>query len=428
MRKSELSFQPSLPDFEEALGQNEGFYEFLPYSDLRRWVPEKSIYTDAFNAFPLGRLEHVKALSFLSYVRKNPEQHYFIQYNHSRLDHSITVALVTEQILKQSGLPQKEINIGIIAGLLHDIATPAHGDATKNVDPENLDEEKFWWEVLDKKGQDFIAQHEITTQAMDSIIKNKGVLGKTLDVADRITYTMKDLYATAGPSQPSRLNLDPYLLTFRYILSNHPEIGNIYKEVGVNRKNQEVFFNNPQTLETFLLLRAHLHQALYLHPTNQARDFFVAKLIEPLYSNNDQAPLSPSTLRRITDHELLQVIYDHYKFAFPRAELDYPNLINWYPQYERFDTQNQAEKRRLELSQNDNIAVIGIKRSLGFDPGTAYKVTHGNREIVEFREFNPTGARQIEEIAKSTQGIFLFYADVSQDSVTNTLLRTVLKT
>ena len=39
---------------------------------------------------------------------------------------------------------------------MHDIATPALGDAAKSIDPDNLDEEKFWHEVLDEKGKEFL--------------------------------------------------------------------------------------------------------------------------------------------------------------------------------------------------------------------------------------------------------------------------------
>src|SRR3989344_2019714 len=298
-------YQPLLPDFEETLEQD-AFYEFLPFSDLNRWV-QNGIYTDAFDVFPLRRLGEVKALSLLSYVGPKPEDHYFVEYSHTRLDHSLVVALTTEKILRRNGFPQEEVNLGIIAGLLHDIATPAHGDPTKKIDPKNLDEEVFWSEVLDTKGHEFILKHGGDKDSINKIINNEGILGQVLDIADRITYTMKDLYATVGP-ETSGLNIDPYLLQPRYILSRFPKIGDIYKDVGIDKKNQEVFFNDPKNLEAFLLLRAHMHKALYLNPTSQGRDLFFTKLLEPLYTNDNSALLNPSVLRRMSDHQLMRLL------------------------------------------------------------------------------------------------------------------------
>lgn len=414
-------YQPRLPNFEETLEQD-AFYEFLPFSDLNRWV-QNGIYTDAFNAFPLGRLGGVKALSLLSYVGPKPEDRYFVEYGHTRLDHSLVVALTIEQILKLNGFAQEEINLGIIAGLLHDIATPAHGDATKKIDPKNLDEEEFWWEVLDRKGYEFIFQHGGNKDSIGKIIKNEGVLGEVLDIADRITYTMKDVYATLE-HETTNLNIDPYLLQPRYIISRFPKIGNIYQDVGVDNKNQEVFFNDPQKLEAFLLLRANMHKTLYLHPTGQGRDLFFTKLLEPLYANGNSALLNPTVLRRMSDHELMLFLCDHY-FPSSNSELYSQYLVNWYPEYERFDSEYEALKRKQEISQTDNIAVIGITNCRRFNPATSYKVVNEHGKIEEFREVKPVGAKNIEAIAKSTEGVFLFYADVSGNSPINNLIKTI---
>ena len=69
--------------------------------------------------------------------------------------------------------------------------------------------------------------------------------------------------------------------------------------------------------------------------------------------------------------------------------------------------------------------MIGTKECKGFDPSTDYKVAVDG-QYIPFREHNPRAAREIEEIEKSTRGIFLFWADVSQDSPTNKLLKIVL--
>jgi|WetSurMetagenome_2_1015567.scaffolds.fasta_scaffold00473_17 HD superfamily phosphohydrolase len=407
----------------EAEEQDISFFENLPYSDFRTWVPENSIYEETRSQIhALGRLNGIKALSFLSYVGPKPKDMYFTEFSHSRLDHTLTVALINEAILKQNGIPQDQMNLGIIAALLHDIATPAYGDATKQVDIKNLHEEDHWWNVLDSKGKKFIKQFG-TKQMIGNIIKNQGVLGKVLDISDRITYTMKDMSGIQITLPPPDQQLNPYLAELNTIIANHPKIGNIYKEVGVDQKKHEVFFNNADALNVFLNLRAHLHQKLYLYPTNQARDLFIAKAISQIYSADGNSILSPNNLRSMSDYDLMQILADHYKGYASGMHL---LLTNWNPEFERFNSVDKAKKKEEKLKSKDNVVVVGIKECRGFDSATKYKVTNGYK-YVEFGELNPLAAGRIEKIAQSTKGVFLFWTDVSKNTPTNNLLKAVLK-
>lgn len=411
--------QRQLPGL-EAEEQDVSFFENLPYSDFRRWVPEDSIYEEAQQQIPaLGRLQHIKALSFLSYLGPKSKEAYFTGFTHTRLDHVLTVALITEEILKRNGFPQDQINLGIITSLLHDIATPAYGDAVKQIDPQNLHEENYWWEVLDKKGKDFVSQFG-TRDTLDGIIKNQGLLGQILDISDRITYTMKDL---AGVQRtPSLVGPDPHPRDLDYLIALYPKIGNIYQDVGVDQKKQTVFFNNPDNLAAFLYLRAHLHQNLYLHPTNQARDLFIAKAVSQLYSVDGPSILSPARLRQMKDEDLMEVIASRYKkFQVPIHLI----LTNWSPEFKKFYSIAEAKNEEKKLKRRRKIITIGTKECKGFDPATHYKVADGY-QYFEFRENNPSESRQIEEIAKQTQGIYLFWMNVSEKPEINNLLKAVL--
>ncbi len=427
MIERDFGVQEQLPGFEwEEVGE---MYGDLPYSTLGQWTEENDIYDKASRNLPLGRLHFVKTLSFLSYIGPDPQNTYFMEYHHTRFDHSFTVALVVEKILRQNGFPEEEINIGIIAGIIHDIATPAHGDATKKVDPEALDEEKFWWEAIDKKGRDFITQKlKIPKETLGKIIKNEGLLGQVLDIADRITYTMKDLNAIAYDQKElsllKKLSLDPLLLPFRYLLSHYPEIGNIFQEVGVDRKKQEVFFNNPQHLGVWLLLRAHLYKALYLNPVSLGRDLFVGQLIRPFYSRTGEARLTPEKLRQMTDDQLIRMLHEaYYKepvIGFPRF---YQDLVNWYPQFARFESRKEAESAAKKLGKRRNIKFIGIQECKGFDPATSYKVADQSGNILPFSEFDPTTAKEIEQITEETKGVFVFFVDLVKDNRSNFLFQ-----
>lgn len=425
MLEKESIRQPSLPNFRELF--EDLLFEFLPYSDLSRWIPEQSTYEEAQGSTKaLLRLGNIKALSFLSFIGpRAPGDNFYIEHHHTRFDHSLVVALTTEQILRQNGASLDQINTGIVAGLFHDIATPALGDATKQLDPKNLNEEDFWWETLDERGKDFVGKFT-NKETLDRIIKNQGPLGEVLDIADRITYVMKDLYNVVGPIKPEELKSSPLLASISDILSFYPKIGNIYKDVGVDQKKGKVFFNDPNILYAFLLLRATLHREFYLHPINQGRDLFIVKLLEPLYSKDNTSKLNPSLLRQMNDYDLLKIMCGKY-CPDMLAESAFFSLTNWLPLFEKLDTQEEAIARTKQLQQNASVVVVGVKKCRGFDSGISYNVVGKNGRIMPFSEFDPHRAKRLQELGDSTKGFFVFYADVSEESPTNILLKTVLK-
>lgn len=245
--------QRRLPYFTDELEKS---FEFLPYSDLKRWFPWNGFIEKALENLPLRRLEGIRFLSFLSYIGDDATSAQVEEYTHDRLHHSLVVPLVGAQILKINGFPQRDIDIETIAGLTHDNGIPAFGDATKKVDPDALDEEKHYWESLGKRGQAFIKSLGMSQKLLEPIIRNEGILGQVLDIADRITYTMQDLHMTGAEAKSNIFlpTLGPRLLPIRYLLSHDINIGDIYKEVGVDRQKQEVFLMIPKNFTYFFFL------------------------------------------------------------------------------------------------------------------------------------------------------------------------------
>ncbi|PIT88897.1 MAG: hypothetical protein COU27_03390 [Candidatus Levybacteria bacterium CG10_big_fil_rev_8_21_14_0_10_36_7] len=419
--------------------EDNGFmHEFLPYSDINRWIPENSVYDDVYHNAPLGRLGNVAALSFLAYIGPAPETQYFLDYTHDRLDHSLVVAMTSEEVLKNNHLPQKLINIAILAGLLHDIATPALGDATMQMDTKNLDEEENWAAMLDEKGMELLEKYGVSKKEMHNIIKNKGTLGVILDITDRITYTMKDLFEVAG-SPRRKLDVNPYTKSLHAVLNEFPDVGNIYKDVAVDPKTEQVYFTNPERLEAFLLLRALLHQKLYLHPISQGRDLLVKKLLEPLYSSDEKvdAPLNPTSLRAMNDTELKSVMYGYFTMKTALDQLSpfrdsddfFYSIVNWFPEYRGFETEKEASEFISQLSHTPSILTLGMKRRRGFDPGVGYLVMDPKTHTtMPFSQSQPQAALQLQQIADSLPGIFVYFKDISENeekSRVNNFLRAV---
>src|SRR5258708_2863313 len=391
---------------QERLRGDEQLVIYLPFSDM---MPE-GIYEqdDIFKAlvsllpptgrhFPPERINHVRALGLLTHVGPDPENQYFTSFEHTRFFHTLLVARTGEKILRNNNASESDIKTFIASAILHDAATPALGvtpshqnssssrfagstafvaspkagasailhdaatpalgDATKAVDPANLDEEEFWWEGVTPKGWSYLESIGATKEKIDDVIKNKGILGRTLDIADRIAYVMRDLYTFQSEPAVSA------------ILSNYPQIGTIYKDLVVDFEGEEVYFKDPETLGTFLLLRGFLNKNLYLHPVNMGRDLKFANLLNPYYSTTaKEGKLNPTMLRQMTDQELMEWLEKAQGIEAMSPGHSYFDFIRWFPHFKKFSTLKGAETQKSKLETDSNFQLISIKEYKEFNP------------------------------------------------------------
>lgn len=410
--------QPDLPDI--FYQTDDGVFKaHLPFSGLNYWIEENGPIGRGLKAFGhLQRLDDINSLSLISVVGPTPESFYFKAYHHKRSSHSKGVAVVAVAILGNNQFDKKQILTGAVAALLHDNATPALGDATKIIDPTNLHEEDSWQESLDEGGLEFIKDDDLSIQEIDDIIHNRGVQGEVQDIADRIYYVMQDVSNTTNGKIDYT---DPSYAIFKinHILTMNPQIGDIYKDVVVNEKEKLVYFSNPDRLGDFLVLRALMFRHLYMEPTSQGRDLFVANLMRPLYAVGD---LTPQKLRKMTDTELLKFLGEHYELPGGRnGDWVHDLLTEWIPRYIACETMEEAEKTAREVSRTS--LVLGIKECGGFDTGLSYLTLDEHNKIVPFENVQLDSADQVRKIHAETKAFYVFHSDISEDTSLNRVLR-----
>jgi len=385
---------------------------FLPYSDLRGWVEQDDFLFRASEMLHLRRLDGVRTLSFVNYAGDNSWGKAATNYNQTRFDHSLGVARVDEEISRRNSLSGKEVKIGVVSALIHDRATPAGGNATKKVDPERLDEEIWWHEDLDHESEELFEELGITQSQVDKIIHNRGMLGKILDVADWITYVMKDLYEAVGHVGPQQWLEDSFLTECATVIAEDHAIGDIYKEVRIDAAQEDVFFTDPQRLKRFLTLRALLHRDLYLDPISQGKDLKTKLLIEKFYTRDESSPedlLTPRRLREMTDYELTRYFADKCGCVDDFCSFS-QEFYEWYPHhFERFEDVEQARNREEELKNTPGITVFGTREIKGFNPGTLLNVRSEDGTILPYRQYDPKGAVKIEAMAQETKGVYVYY-------------------
>lgn len=385
----------------------------LPHSDLRYvWLPEDSPYEYAWRYTSLPRTAGVPTLGSITYRdRSKPRQRYFFPFGQHREGHQYLVGLVAQTIAQNNFLREEEVTLATVAGLIHDNATPAGGDAIKKMDPKNLHEELHWKESIDERGWEYFRELGITEDILDATIKNRGLVGKILDVADRIVYVMMDINQIISNSRA--FAGDDYLADLYNLIAPMPLLGNIYQDVKVDRRTRDIFFENPDRLRRFLQTRVLMHRNCYLDPVSQARDQVFTNLTSELYSPDGTKLLSPQLLRRMRDSDLIEVLREEYDLSKVWQFSDsYFSLYNWYPRYHRFEDADQARKLGIALSRYpDNFVVLGVNRIPKISTGVHYKVRSRSGDLIPFSEYDPQTSQQLEVMAEEISGHYVLFQD-----------------
>jgi hypothetical protein len=385
-----------LPDYLGTEGDKgeDDFHLFLPFSDLSVWIGDRELISVGAQKFRLwGRLEGVNSLSHLSYAMTSfgPDTRVaYASLNQDRLNHSLVVAKVMEEILRRNDFPENEVLEGTAGAELHDRATPALGDVTKNLDEDNLHEEHFWWEGLDEDAWKLLEDIGAQPEAIDDIIHNREILGEILDIADKIGYTMIDLH---------QLGRSPGI----------PDLGNIYKQVRYNRETGEVYFTDPDYLRTFLMARAQNFYYVYLSPKNQAAEHLMTLLIQPFYSLTPaDGKLTPQQLRQMTDTQLMDFLATQHgvpPYQFGKGHF-------WFPEYTETRTEQEAQEKAREIANDPKYKLIGIKKGNGFNPATHFKVLDDEAgQVMPFSQYSPAVSKALEEMAEEKRGYYVVYVN-----------------
>lgn len=379
----------------------------------------ETIYPDVYRKFKLQRLEGIKQLAFLQPTTLEEKNIYHLlgeHFHHTRFFHSLVLARTLELMMRRNHFQPREINLAIASSLVHDLATPAYGDPTKEIDPEALDEEKNLEKFfLENKIGDF-TKYGFTNQEILHVVKNEGTIGKLLDIADKIAYTATDIYFYSG--NPYR-NIDPDDLLksifepINATIRANPKWANIFNDVNVN-DNGEPYFTDVSRLGTFLELRSRMHVALYLNPHCRGLDMIYKLLLTPLYSRepDPRYPLNPKKLRTIVDRELAKIITDS---CFP-GDYKLETYMQTLPDFKRTDSR-QIENT-IEALESKGKTVIGSETIRAFNTGSHFlAVDPVDGKIKPYRQVNPSHHQYLERLADSCNSTVVYYLpEIGEDS------------
>jgi len=367
----------------------------FPFSSYDIYIKDEEGLFNELCSFAFHRLGGIMQLGYL--VPPRPvelddriELAYTIPpFHHTRFLHSMLVAAIYEVVLARNGFSEKERAKYVLTAAAHDIAIPAGGDSVKRVDSKNLHEENAFSWVLNYHGltKRWKKRYRFNIREARRIVKNKGVFGRLLEVIDRICYTGVDCFDVGSIRDGD----------IRKLCLENPLVMDVWQDIRFIDK-QDFGFTNSERLFKFLMLRAFEHKELLKNPYSRILDFFLKRLVNPLYK---RGLITKEDLLTHRDDWLIDFLGKHYPGEI-KGILE-PEEISW----KKFDSEKEQKNFCAKLSKKriDHTEYLN-----GFETGLKYKVFTEDNKLVPLREvISPEKGELLEGVSESIKGYYVYY-------------------
>ncbi len=378
----------------------------LPFTGIRYMIKNGGLCEALCRSCNLWRLDGIKQLGFLqSPWTEDIIDHRTPLSDGTRYLHSLDVMTIVSLMAKNLRLSQSECNIARMAGLTHDMGTPAGGDSIKMIDPAGLDEDLNYPDILAGYDvDDILRTHRIPRQTLYATIRNEGLCGELLDIADKIGYVARDLHLTrhhiiGGAREGSQ----PGLKTLYDCMERYPYVCGLWDSVA--RRGDHAVFTDPSRLLAFLKVRVLLFRELYYHPRSRFGEFLMSRLLaRALYKSGR---IDKRALLRMGDYELLRLMDETYGSGqhsiVDTCSSGLARCIS-FPKLE----EAHAFVKALRAEGNVFTLIDDDRRSI--KTGTRFLVAT-RKGVATFAEAFPADAQEIEEMARMYPMVHVYYLE-----------------
>ncbi len=334
---------------------------------------------------------------------------YYQNNKHTRFEHSRDVALTMEFIWRNNNLPNKDIILLILAWRLHDVATPRLGDITMNTFPELKEEESFLDYITKNKDIKVIIDFFwINYNDLENIVKNKGLYGELLDIADKLAYTKYDVVNYMQYHNPEIIketeNMNESEKEVNKIIHNGRKDMDLIKHIKI--KNNQVYFDcKSEKLLTFLKLRWYMHQFIYLDPLFRSQELYSGQILKFLIQ---EKIITLDELQNAKYKNWSPITYDiFYDLRFNEELIpeDPTNIFAFYNIYTEKDINKILDVySNLSIEEKEYSSIIEIPQ---FKPWLQFLIKN-NKEVKTLEEILwDKEVNILKELGKSTKQFVL---------------------
>lgn len=274
-------------------------------------------------------------------------------FSHTRLEHSLRVA-AGHQLMGAGKMSDRDLAVGALAGLLHDMWLLPGGDSWKSVNQQKAmagqlsmcdEDDGFMQKMLQlskREWRRFCKVYDLDAQdilqEVQSIIWGQGLRGQVHEIADTASYMLGDLMEIAQVAKSFGISSFDNVLSFAR--SNPWDIWHYTRLV-----DGSVVILKPEVLENFLWLRALLWGEIYNAAGTKFLEVLMRKVVYPYLVEEGMIDLKG--LLKQDDGALWSIVED--AFGWSRDSVFNLDLLGGWPVRKEFDSKKELFECEKEL-------------------------------------------------------------------------------
>jgi len=355
---------------------------------------QRSIYRDLESTEAISRLDKIHQLGLANTCG------YSACSSGTRLVHSLICASEIDRIEQENDLKDREL--GIIAGMSHDIATPPFSDSVA-LGLNLNDEEQFEYvlglhpdfdKLLDKyavRKKDLV---EVVTgkskSIMSQLINSKG----SLDV-DRWSYTIYDAWnldLISRSKKPKKMRYAP--LKNIVLRVDNRYVPNPFKHITID--DNKIVFNDMKNLSDTLELRIKMSTDVYNNPELLAREAFLENISKDML---EKGIINKESIFKMGDEDFKELVCKH------GGEIG--NKLFQFFKFQSYGTVDADEKIVREFLASNVRTPFAVKRQRKFNTA-ADSLVMVDGTVDMYRNWRPGHALSMEGRMSSLEKTFVY--------------------
>jgi HD superfamily phosphohydrolase len=355
---------------------------------------QRSIYRDLESTEAISRLDKIHQLGLANTCG------YSACSSGTRLVHSLICASEIDRIAQENDLKDREL--GIIAGMSHDIATPPFSDSVA-LGLNLNDEEQFEYvlglhpdfdKLLDKyavRKKDLV---EVVTgkskSIMSQLINSKG----SLDV-DRWSYTIYDAWnldLISRSKKPKKMRYAP--LKNIVLRVDNRYVPNPFKHITID--DNKIVFNDMKNLSDTLELRIKMSTDVYNNPELLAREAFLENISKDML---EKGIINKESIFKMGDEDFKELVCKH------GGEIG--NKLFQFFKFQSYGTVDADEKIVREFLASNVRTPFAVKRQRKFNTA-ADSLVMVDGTVDMYRNWRPGHALSMEGRMSSLEKTFVY--------------------
>ena len=244
---------------------------------IHDYIDLNELESSLIDTEPYQRLRWVKQLGSANLVYPGA--------NHTRLEHSIGVSHLVKQMASQSDVPNDEISLVSVAGLLHDLGHSPYSHLA-DVLPFGKDHVEVTQDIINSSQiSNIFHEHGVDTNEVCNLIKGDHKYGSLIsgDVdGDRLDYLTRDSHYTG--------------------VKTGVDTGRLVTKMSITDGELVIGEGGLPVVETFLTSRSIMFPTVYFHPFSRGAELMLARATTAAIDNEI---FTYDSFVSFTDHKFL---------------------------------------------------------------------------------------------------------------------------